>query len=71
MIITEKPSGEIGLTRFGIEDFLAQGLVMLYVSHTYRGLEVRKMRGTCHSTDIHRMRISEDGIVVYPGDHPY
>jgi len=71
LIITEKPSGEIGLTRFGIEDFLAQGLVMLYVSHTYRGLEVRKMRGTCHSTDIHRMRISEDGIVVYPGDHPY
>ncbi|MEK6557044.1 MAG: ATPase domain-containing protein [Candidatus Margulisiibacteriota bacterium] len=70
-IITEKPSGEMGLTRFGVEDFLAQGLIVLHVGHTYRGLEIRKMRGTSHSTDIHRMRIAESGITVYPGDHPY
>ncbi len=71
IIVTEKPSGDIGLTRFGIEDFLSQGLIMLYASHTYRGLEIRKMRGTSHSTDVHRMRIAEQGIIVYPGDHPY
>ncbi|MDD5457214.1 MAG: ATPase domain-containing protein [Candidatus Margulisbacteria bacterium] len=71
LIITEKPSGDIGLTRFGVEDFLGHGLIMMYISHTYRGLEIRKMRGTSHSTDIHRMRITDSGIIVYPGDHPY
>ena len=70
-IITEKSQSDLGHTRFGIEDFLAQGLVILYLSHTYRGLEVRKMRGTSHSTDIHRMRINETGISIFPGDHPY
>lgn len=71
IVITEKPSGEIGLTHFGVEDFLAQGLIMLHLGHTYRGIEVRKLRGTNHSTDVHRMRICDEGIVVYPGDHPY
>jgi len=71
LIITEKSSGDIGLTRFGIEDFLGHGLIILSISHSYRGIEVRKMRGTNHSTDINRMRISESGITVYPGDHPY
>jgi circadian clock protein KaiC len=71
IVITEKPSGEIGLTHFGVEDFLAQGLIMLHLGHTYRGIEVRKLRGTNHSTDVHRMRVGEEGIVVYPGDHPY
>ncbi len=70
-VITEKPSGAIGLTRFGIEDFLAQGLIILHLGHTYRGIEVRKIRGTSHSTNVHRMRIGDEGIVVYPGDHPY
>lgn len=70
-IITEKASTDIGHTRFGVEDFLAHGLVLLHASHTYRGIEIRKMRGTAHSTDVNRMRIGESGISVYPGDHPY
>jgi circadian clock protein KaiC len=71
VMITEKPSNEMGYTHFGIEDFVAQGLILLHLGHTYRGIEVRKLRGTSHSTDVHRMRIGEDGIIVYPGDHPY
>jgi circadian clock protein KaiC len=71
LLITEKASGEIGLTRYGIEDFLSHGLIMMHLTHTYRGLEVRKCRGTSHSTDINRMRISDSGISVYSGDHPY
>lgn len=70
-IITEKPSGDIGLTRFGVEDFLSQGLMVMHLGRTFRGIEVRKMRGTAHSNDIHRFRINENGITVFPGDHPF
>lgn len=71
IIISEKTSGTIGLTHFGIEDFLSHGLIVMHLSHTYRGIEVRKMRGTSHNTDIHRLKISDNGITVYAGDHPY
>ena len=60
-----------GLTTFGVEQFVAQGVIVMHVAHTYRGIEIRKMRGTRHDTNVHRMRMTERGLVVAPGEHPF
>jgi circadian clock protein KaiC len=70
LLTTEMPDGE-SITRFGIEQFVAQGAIILHMAQTYRGIEIRKMRGTRHDTNVHRMRITEKGLVVSPGEHPF
>ena len=70
MITTELPENSKGISRFGIEDFLSDGIIVLYYfregAKRYRGLEVRKMRGTHHSSDIHLYKISTgQGIQVF------
>jgi len=71
ILTTEMPDGEGQVSRFGIEHFVAQGAILLHVAQTYRGIEVRKMRGTRHDTNVHRMRITDKGLVVSPGEHPF
>ena len=70
LITTELPENSKGISRFGIEDFLSDGIIVLYYfregAKRYRVLEVRKMRGTHHSSDIHLYKISTDiGIQVF------
>ncbi len=70
LITTELPENSKGISRFGIEDFLSDGIIVLYYfregAKRYRGLEVRKMRGTDHSSDIHLYKITTDqGIQVF------
>lgn len=70
MITTELPEHSKGISRFDIEDFLADGIIVLYYfregAKRYRGLEVRKMRGTAHSSDIHLYKITAGtGIEVF------
>ncbi len=70
LITTELPEYSKGISRFGIEDFLSDGVIVLYYfregAKRYRGLEVRKMRGTQHSTDIHLYKMtSGQGIQVF------
>jgi KaiC/GvpD/RAD55 family RecA-like ATPase len=70
LMTTEMPETG-GITSFGVEQFVTQGVIMLHVSHTYRGVEIRKMRGTRHDTNVHRMRITDKGLIVSPGEHPF
>ncbi len=70
LITTELPESSKGISRFDIEDFLADGIVVLYYfregAKRYRGLEVRKMRGTAHSSDIHLYKLTTGkGIEVF------
>ena len=70
LITTELPEHSKGISRFGIEDFLSDGIIVLYYfregAKRYRGLEVRKMRGTAHSSDIHLYKITTDqGLQVF------
>ncbi|GAB4320903.1 MAG: ATPase domain-containing protein [Promethearchaeota archaeon] len=71
IITTEVLEGSEGISRFGIEDFLADGIIVLYYfregAKRFRGLEIRKMRGTAHSEMIHLYRIeSGRGLRVFP-----
>lgn len=71
ILLTERPDEETRITRYDIEQFVAQGVILLHFSRTSRGLEVRKMRGTRHNTNVHTMRITDRGLVVSPGEHPF
>ena len=58
---------------FDIEAFLASGVVVLYnekISDTSRSrsIEILKLRGSRHSSRIHSMRITDEGIRVWPGE---
>ncbi len=72
VLISEVLSGSGSLSRFGVEEFVSDSVVLLHnilVGGEYRrGLSVWKMRATDHSRKIHPYRISERGFAVYPGD---
>jgi KaiC/GvpD/RAD55 family RecA-like ATPase len=54
----------------GVEEFLADGVIVFYVikkgNSKENGIEVLKMRGEHHQKKIVAMEIGEDGITVYP-----
>lgn len=71
LISTEVDENSQKISRFGIEDFLADGIVVLYYikesGRRQRGVEVRKMRGTAHSDKTHLYKLETNkGFVVYP-----
>ncbi|MDY6774434.1 MAG: ATPase domain-containing protein, partial [Candidatus Nanohaloarchaea archaeon] len=70
LALSEIAEGEDGISRFGVEEFAVDGIIMLYYMKKgnvfQRGVTVRKMRGSDHSTEIHPLEIGEGGITVYP-----
>lgn len=75
LILTEMPEGQSGISRFGIEEFVCQGVIALYNirkgSERVRGLEILKMRGMDHSKKICLMSIGDNGITIYPNENLY
>ena len=75
LLLTEMPEGQKGISRYGIEEFIAQGVIALYNirkgSERARGLEILKMRGTKHSQKICMMELASEGFVVYPNENLY
>lgn len=68
-ILTSEVSGKKDeYSRFGVEEFLCDGLVMLYFFPPNRSVFVRKMRGTKHNQSVHPMEITNDGIKVNAGE---
>lgn len=73
LITSEILSQDQGLGVFDIEAFLASGVIVLYnekISDTSRSrsIEILKLRGSKHSSRIHSMRITDEGIRVWPGE---
>jgi len=71
LLLTEMLEGKTKITRYGIEQFVAHGVIVLQVTPNYRAIQVAKMRGTNHDMGIHRLRITEKGLVVTPGERPF
>ena len=71
LLLTEVLEGETKVTRYGIEQFVAHGVIALHVTPTYRAIQVVKMRGTNHDMGVHRLRIMETGLVITPGERPF
>ncbi len=73
ILTSEIPAQHDGLGVFDIEAFLASGVIVLYnemISETSRSrsIEVLKLRGSKHSSRIHSMRITDEGIRVWPAE---
>ncbi len=72
---SEIEEGKEELSRLGVEEFIADGVIVLYyegdgLTRT-RALEIRKMRGTDHSNYLSFFEIAEDGIkMVKLGESP-
>lgn len=65
-----KPKEEAEKSQEGVEEFLADGVVVLYnLKHgnvRENAIEVLKLRGASHQKKIAAMQVTGDGIVVYP-----
>jgi KaiC/GvpD/RAD55 family RecA-like ATPase len=69
LLVSEIPEEQKALSRFGVEEFVVDGIVILnYLEYASgelnRSLIIRKMRRTDHGTDIYPMEISKKGISV-------
>ncbi|MBI4439844.1 AAA family ATPase [Candidatus Woesearchaeota archaeon] len=69
-LISETEQVPVRYSGAGIEEFLADGVFVLYAikegSIRQNAVEVLKMRGSKHERKIVAMQITERGIVVYP-----
>ncbi|MFX1520091.1 MAG: ATPase domain-containing protein [Promethearchaeota archaeon] len=71
LMTVEAPENS-SMSRFGIEEFLAQGVIQLFLNgdetgNLQRSLIVRKMRATPHSLQRYFFEISDKGIVILSG----
>ena len=70
MVTVEKPTGTNKLSPYGIEEFLAHGILVLGYRRQgpilMRTIEIRKMRGTNHDTGLFAFDFAVEGIKMYP-----
>jgi KaiC/GvpD/RAD55 family RecA-like ATPase len=71
LMTVEAPENS-SMSRFGIEEFLAQGVIQLFLrnddaGNLTRNLQIRKMRSTPHSLKNYNFEISDKGIVILSG----
>ncbi|DAC73091.1 MAG TPA: hypothetical protein DSN98_01995 [Thermoplasmata archaeon] len=68
--ITETGQMPETFSQTGVEEFLADGVIVIYhikrEGMRQRAIEVLKMRGTKHQERIVAMKISDKGMIVYP-----
>jgi KaiC/GvpD/RAD55 family RecA-like ATPase len=64
LLTAETKGGKTDFSAFGVEEFIADGVVALYFSPPNRSLFVRKMRGTNHSKKIHPLELTANGSEV-------
>lgn len=64
-----KSSNPEEISRFGVEEFIADGVITLILgqqgSELTNQLLIRKMRGTDHDKKIHPFKFQDDGLKVY------
>jgi KaiC/GvpD/RAD55 family RecA-like ATPase len=66
LLTVETAAGKTDFSRFGVEEFLTDGVIALYFIPPHRALFVRKMRGTKHSMKVHPIVIDDRGFTVSP-----
>ena len=68
LITSEIEEDQKGLSRFGVAEFIADGVIVLHFlgigGVSARSLIIRKMRRTNHSTDVYPFEMGGKGIIV-------
>jgi KaiC/GvpD/RAD55 family RecA-like ATPase len=61
--------------RFQLEEYLSQGVILLHTivhdGNVIRALQVEKMRGTSHDTQLRPYQIGQFGVEVFPKDRVF
>ncbi|WXG44591.1 MAG: ATPase domain-containing protein [Promethearchaeati archaeon SRVP18_Atabeyarchaeia-1] len=70
VLTSEVPRGQVGFGRFGVEEFVVDGVIVLQVIQKgllrFRCIEITKMRGTKAELGLRALGITESGMIVYP-----
>ncbi|VVB66862.1 Circadian clock protein kinase KaiC [Candidatus Norongarragalina meridionalis] len=66
LLTCETIGGKNDLSRFGVEEFLVDGILQVHFTPHNRAIWVRKMRGTKHDTRVHPLNITDMGMTVDP-----
>lgn len=70
LLTTEIPIGSGGISRFGVEEFLVDCVIVLNYLRKLKAFErsivVWKYRGSQHSDKVHPVKITNKGIVIFP-----
>ncbi len=74
--VSEIGEGQNELSPYGVEEYVADGVIILYYikkgNMFLRAVAIRKMRSTKHSTKIHPIEIEKPGgVVVYPSEEVF
>ncbi|MCK4717719.1 MAG: hypothetical protein KAT70_03530 [Thermoplasmata archaeon] len=64
-IITIEASGEFKLSRYGVEEYISDGVILLSKEGDRRHMEIVKMRGKGFPGGAQEMEILSDGVHVY------
>ncbi len=72
LLTSEMPEEGKALTRFGVEEFIVDGVLILrsvgLTGELARSIHIKKMRRTFHSEDIHSLKFTNDGIKILPAE---
>jgi KaiC/GvpD/RAD55 family RecA-like ATPase len=66
LLTAETMGGRDEYSRFGVEEFVVDGVMALYFIPPQRVLFVKKMRGTNHDKKPHPFEITQNGIKIDP-----
>jgi len=74
-LITETQEAPLQYSRTGVEEFLADGVFVLYNTkirnQRVRAIEILKLRGAKHEQKIVPMQMTPQGIAVFPSESVY
>ena len=74
-IVTSELRTSVLARRFQLEEYLSHGVVLLHTmvheGNVIRAVQVEKMRGLSHDTQIRPYQIGSTGIEVYPKDRVF
>lgn len=75
LLVSEIPPGTKGLSRYGVEEFVSDSVVVLYyerMQSTFsRAVQIWKVRGSKHSEKLHPYKIGAEGFVIYPNEEAF
>jgi KaiC/GvpD/RAD55 family RecA-like ATPase len=75
LLVSEIVHGKPGLSRYGVEEFVSDGVVVMYYerlqSSFIRAIQIWKLRGSKHSEKLHPYTITDEGITVYPDQEAF
>ena len=75
IIVSEIVYGQPGISRYGVEEFVADAVIVLHyerIQSTFnRAVHIWKLRGSSHSEKLHPYVIDKDGITINPQDEAF